>query len=149
MGLADQIAPPPPLTGNAYAQDLPQIPPAWERALARFGASALMPRLFPDALIDNFTRTKRQEIDTLAAMDAQDVLHAVSGQSVTRGSPKAAVAQGSAAPCVRSEPVFFGQERQIILSVAHALVAAHAELHVLSACPPVRPIRLPSGMTAE
>ena len=75
IGLADQITPPPPLTGNAYAQNLPQIPTGWESALARFDASALMPRIFPAELIDNLSRTKRQEIESLAGMDAQDVLH--------------------------------------------------------------------------
>ena len=32
-----------------------------------------MPRLFPARLIDNFTRTKRQEIATLAAMDPAEL----------------------------------------------------------------------------
>jgi len=73
LGLADQIAPPLPLTGNAYAQNLPQIPADWEDAVARFAASDAMPRLFPHRLIDNFTRTKRQEIAALAAMEPQEL----------------------------------------------------------------------------
>jgi glutamine synthetase len=73
LGLADKIAPPAPLTGNAYAQELPQIPETWEMAVDRFSTSALMPRLFPERLIDNFTRTKRQEIADLAEFSPQDL----------------------------------------------------------------------------
>lgn len=74
LGLADQITPPAPLTGNAYAQDLPQIPDSWDAAIKRFAGSELMPRMFPARLIDNFTRTKRQEIDTLATLTPQELL---------------------------------------------------------------------------
>lgn len=74
LGLADGIAPPAPLTGNAYAQTLPQIPARWDAAVTRFAASKLMPRLFPSRLIDNFTRTKRQEIATLGGADPQELL---------------------------------------------------------------------------
>jgi glutamine synthetase len=74
LGLADGIAPPAPLTGNAYAQTLPQIPANWDAAITRFAASKLMPRLFPLRLIDNFTRTKRQEIAALGGADPQELL---------------------------------------------------------------------------
>ncbi|NBB96607.1 MAG: glutamine synthetase [Alphaproteobacteria bacterium] len=73
LGLADAITPPPALTGNAYAQELPQIPTEWDDAITRFAGSGVMPRLFPAHLIDNFTRTKWQEIATLAAMDPAEL----------------------------------------------------------------------------
>jgi glutamine synthetase len=74
LGLADQIVPPAPLTGNAYAADLPQIPATWDDALARFAASATMARIFGPLLVDNLTRTKRQEMDSLRDMDPQALL---------------------------------------------------------------------------
>ena len=74
LGLADGMIPPAPLTGNAYEQDLPQIPTTWEDAVTRFATSDLMKRLLPARLIDNFTRTKRQEIKTLAQLEPQALL---------------------------------------------------------------------------
>lgn len=71
LGLAEGLVPPAPLTGNAYAQDLAQIPATWEDAVTRFAMSELIARLFPARLIDNFTRTKRQEIKTLAQLEPQ------------------------------------------------------------------------------
>lgn len=71
LGLAEELVPPAPLTGNAYAQNLAQIPATWEDAVTRFAMSELIARLFPARLIDNFTRTKRQEIKTLAQLEPQ------------------------------------------------------------------------------
>jgi len=73
LGLADKIPPPAPLTGNAYTQELPQIPDTWQGAVRQFAGSKLMQRLFPARLIDNFTRTKQQEIDVLSALSPQDL----------------------------------------------------------------------------
>jgi glutamine synthetase len=73
LGLADKITPPAPLTGNAYTQELPQIPDTWQGAVRQFAGSKLMQRLFPARLIDNFTRTKQQEIDVLSALSPQDL----------------------------------------------------------------------------
>ena len=74
LGLVDGMVPPAPLTGNAYEQDLPQIPTTWDAAVTRFATSDLMERLLPARLIDNFTRTKRQEIKTLAQLEPQALL---------------------------------------------------------------------------
>ena len=68
-GIEDGLTPPDPITGNAYAQDLPQIPATWDDALARFEGSRLLPRIFPDALLRNFALTKRQEMRIWAAAD--------------------------------------------------------------------------------
>ena len=61
-GMEQATLPPAPITGNAYALDLPQIPADWGSALARFGDGALPARIFTPMLIDNMTRTKRQEM---------------------------------------------------------------------------------------
>ncbi len=62
IGIEDKIAPPPAITGNAYALDLPQIPDTWEAAIATFEHSAIIRRIFPAELIRNLVLTKRQEL---------------------------------------------------------------------------------------
>ena len=74
IGIEDRITPPGPVTGDAYAQHLPQIPGTWADAMEALEQSTLMPRIFPPMLIDNLLRTKRQEMAGVAKMDAQDVL---------------------------------------------------------------------------
>ncbi len=74
IGIGDKITPPAPITGDAYAQDLPQIPGTWDEAVARFENSDLMPRIFTPELIDNMIRTKRQEMVGMAELTDQQVL---------------------------------------------------------------------------
>ena len=62
IGIEDGMTPPPPITGNAYALDLEQIPETWDGALARFETSRILPRIFPAELLRNYILTKRQEI---------------------------------------------------------------------------------------
>ena len=62
IGIEDKIAPPPAITGNAYALDLPQIPDTWEAAITTFEHSAIIGRIFPAELIRNLVLTKRQEL---------------------------------------------------------------------------------------
>lgn len=69
IGIEDAQDPPAPITGNAYAQALPQVPRDWPEAIARFGASPYATRIFPALLIDNLLRTKRQELQTFGALD--------------------------------------------------------------------------------
>lgn len=71
IGIEDGLTPPDPITGNAYAQDLPQIPSDWDTARSLFATSAAMARLFPAQLIDNLDRTKRQEQARFEALDAE------------------------------------------------------------------------------
>ncbi|WP_226624461.1 glutamine synthetase family protein [Alloyangia pacifica] len=61
IGIEDEMEPPEPITGNAYAQDLPLIPTDWESAMDAFEASEMMPRILPQELIRNLLLTKRQE----------------------------------------------------------------------------------------
>ncbi len=73
VGLEEQIAPPAPVTGDAYAQDLPQIPATWAGAVTAFENEPLMLRLFDPMLIDNLIRTKRQEMTGVAQLSDQAV----------------------------------------------------------------------------
>ena len=61
IGIEDKLIPPPPIEGNAYDQDLEQIPDTWEQAIETFD-SPFVRRIFPQALIDNYLMTKRQEL---------------------------------------------------------------------------------------
>jgi glutamine synthetase len=61
-GIEKQLTPPPPITGNAYALDLPLIPDTWADAITVFEKSSLMPGIFPRELIRNMVQTKRQEL---------------------------------------------------------------------------------------
>ncbi|MCC6304599.1 MAG: glutamine synthetase [Rhodobacteraceae bacterium] len=65
-GIEDGLAPPPPVTGNAYALALPQPPLTWQGALDAFAASPLTRRILPGELVDNYILTKRQEIRYIA-----------------------------------------------------------------------------------
>ncbi|WP_299646177.1 glutamine synthetase family protein [uncultured Jannaschia sp.] len=75
-GIEDRATPPAPITGNAYAQDLPRIPDAWAAAIERFERDPLTPRLLPEALVRNMVLTKRQElrdIEDLSEAERQDL----------------------------------------------------------------------------
>ncbi|MGC3939349.1 glutamine synthetase family protein [Roseobacter sp. EG26] len=61
-GIEDAQEPPEPITGNAYAADLPQIPGDWTSAIDAFEASPEIARIFPRDLIRNLVLTKRQEV---------------------------------------------------------------------------------------
>ncbi len=76
-GIERGATPPPPITGNAYDQDLPMLPGTWDEAIDRFEKSAAMRRLFSDTLIDNFVMCKRQEAQGMAQLsdDEQTALY--------------------------------------------------------------------------
>ncbi|MEM8851935.1 MAG: glutamine synthetase family protein, partial [Pseudomonadota bacterium] len=61
-GIEDRLTPPAPVTGNAYALDLPQIATTWSTAIDRFQSDPWTQRLLPAALIENMVLTKRQEM---------------------------------------------------------------------------------------
>ncbi|WP_149757266.1 glutamine synthetase family protein [Roseivivax sediminis] len=61
-GIERGAEPPEPITGNAYAQGLRQIPSDWESAIDAFEASPIIPRILPAELIRNLLLTKRQEV---------------------------------------------------------------------------------------
>lgn len=64
IGVNDQMAPPAPVTGNAYdTANLPSLAPDWAVAIDMFENDPLIARIFDSLLIDNFARCKRQEIE--------------------------------------------------------------------------------------
>lgn len=74
IGLEDEVAPPPPISGNAYRQTLPRIPETWAGAIHAFAGSALARRVFPPLLCDNLVRTKRQEMRYMDELDPSERL---------------------------------------------------------------------------
>ncbi|PYE85693.1 glutamine synthetase family protein [Pseudoroseicyclus aestuarii] len=62
VGIEDGLVPPPPISGNAYEQEMAQIPATWAEAIDAFENSALARRIFPQLLVDNLVMTKRQEL---------------------------------------------------------------------------------------
>jgi len=69
-GIEDGQMPPPAITGNAYAQDLPQLPTDWADAIEQFATSDIMARILPADLIQNMVLTKRQELRKMAGLEA-------------------------------------------------------------------------------
>jgi len=74
IGIEDELTPPDPVTGNAYALDLPQLPTTWPDAVDAFEKSPEMARIFSKRLIDNLVGTKRQEIRYMAELAPEEVL---------------------------------------------------------------------------
>ncbi|MEL6619401.1 MAG: glutamine synthetase family protein [Pseudomonadota bacterium] len=68
-GIEDAGDPPAPITGNAYAQDLPQVPGTWGDAIDRFESSAEIARILDAELIRNLVMTKRQEAREMAELN--------------------------------------------------------------------------------
>ncbi len=68
IGIEEKMTPPPPITGNAYALDLPLIPDTWAEAINVFEKSDKMSRIFPKELIANLVMTKRQELHYMAEL---------------------------------------------------------------------------------
>jgi len=68
IGIEEKMTPPPPITGNAYALDLPLIPDTWEEAINVFEKSDRIARIFPRELISNLVMTKRQELHYMAEL---------------------------------------------------------------------------------
>jgi glutamine synthetase len=71
-GLEDGVEPAPPVTGNAYAMDLPQIPTTWEAAIDAFENSDILYRFLPKELIRNLVQTKRQELHYIAELSPEE-----------------------------------------------------------------------------
>jgi len=62
IGIEQEMAAPAPLTGNAYEQDVAQLAPDWETAIDWFETDPLIAQIFPEMLVANLIRTKRQEL---------------------------------------------------------------------------------------
>ena len=73
IGLSEKAVAPAPITGNAYAQTLPQLAEDWETAIDLFEQDPHLAQLFPPLLIDMLTRTKRQELLKFADLAEPDI----------------------------------------------------------------------------
>ena len=71
-GIEDKAEPPAPITGNAYALDLPQVPTTWLDAINAFESSPEITRIFPPELIRNFVLTKRQELHYMGELTPEE-----------------------------------------------------------------------------
>ena len=71
-GLEDAQTPPAAITGNAYDQDLPQLPTAWADAIDAFETDPTIARIFPAELIRNLVATKRQEAKEFANLSDEE-----------------------------------------------------------------------------
>ncbi|MEL7133602.1 MAG: glutamine synthetase family protein, partial [Pseudomonadota bacterium] len=71
-GVDDAIDPPTPITGNAYAQDLPQVPNNWQDAITAFETSSEITRIFDPQLVQNMLMTKRQEARYMADLSPEE-----------------------------------------------------------------------------
>ncbi len=74
IGIEDGMTPPPPISGNAYEKDLPQLPATWAEAIDAFETNPIMRRIFPDQLIENLVMTKRQELHYFAELSPEQQL---------------------------------------------------------------------------
>ncbi|TMV85557.1 glutamine synthetase [Thioclava sp. BHET1] len=72
IGIEDGMTPPPPISGNAYALELPQIGAGWQEAIEDFESSEIVARIFPPELIRNYVLTKRQELHYMADLSAEE-----------------------------------------------------------------------------
>ena len=68
-GIEEGLAPPAPIIGNAYEQDLPQLAEYWASAIDRFESDPFIARCLPARLIANLVMTKRQELQKLQALE--------------------------------------------------------------------------------
>jgi len=71
-GIEDGLTPPAPITGNAYALDLPLLPDTWEAAIGIFETSEIMARIFPAEMIRNLVMTKRQELHYMEELTPEE-----------------------------------------------------------------------------
>ena len=62
IGIEEKMTPPKPITGNAYALDLPLLCETWDEAIDAFEKSEIVAKIFPKELIRNLVMTKRQEL---------------------------------------------------------------------------------------
>jgi hypothetical protein len=68
IGIEDGLTPPPPITGNAYALDLPQVPANWADAIDAFEAQPDDRAHLPAGTDPQPVLTKRQELHYMAEL---------------------------------------------------------------------------------
>ena len=73
-GIEDGLEPPAAFKGNAYDQNLAQLPGDWGAAIEAFAECPEMRRIFPLHLIDNYLMTKRQELHYMAELSDEETV---------------------------------------------------------------------------
>ncbi|MCB1334062.1 MAG: glutamine synthetase [Roseivivax sp.] len=73
-GIEDRADPGEPIRGNAYAQEMKQIPTTWADAVRVFEQSKEVPRIFADELVRNMLLTKKQEMKYMAELSPAEQL---------------------------------------------------------------------------
>lgn len=69
LGIEEEMAPPPPSSGNVYEiEGLPQLAASWQEAIDLFESDPLMAKILPSMLTRNLVMTKRQECACFADM---------------------------------------------------------------------------------
>ncbi|UWQ59775.1 glutamine synthetase family protein [Leisingera caerulea] len=71
-GIENKIEPSEPITGNAYALDLPQVPNTWQSAIDAFENSQIIPQFFSAEMIRNMVLTKRQELHYMEELTPEE-----------------------------------------------------------------------------
>ncbi|WP_027244228.1 glutamine synthetase family protein [Leisingera daeponensis] len=71
-GIENKIEPSEPITGNAYALDLPQVPNTWQSAIDAFENSEIIPQFFSAEMIRNMVLTKRQELHYMEELTPEE-----------------------------------------------------------------------------
>ncbi|CUI01832.1 glutamine synthetase family protein [Leisingera aquaemixtae] len=71
-GIENKIEPSEPITGNAYALDLPQVPNTWQSAIDAFENSDIIPQFFSAEMIRNMVLTKRQELHYMEELTPEE-----------------------------------------------------------------------------
>lgn len=71
-GIERKAAPPAPVTGNAYSQDLPHLPATWAEAVTAFETCPITARIFAPELIANLLATKRQEMRYMPELSEEE-----------------------------------------------------------------------------
>lgn len=66
VGIEREIAPPDPVTGDAYALKLKSLPPDWASSIAAFAQGEIVEETLPNMLRDMLVACKRQEMATFA-----------------------------------------------------------------------------------
>lgn len=72
IGIDEKLTPSDPVTGNAYALDLPLLPDTWAEAIEVFEKSEKVRRIFPAELIRNLVMTKRQELRYMGELSTEE-----------------------------------------------------------------------------
>lgn len=73
-GIEDRLEAPVPFKGNAYDQQLAQLPGDWGAAIEAFDKCPEIRRIFPEHLVENYLMTKRQELHYMAELSDEETV---------------------------------------------------------------------------